>query len=121
MTVKLLERTTLLNLIILNAGTVYQWESTEFRSTLLIVSVGINFAQFCVIVVSNLIKPCINAGWRCRQNQSSYDIIDELTREEIAHERIEDPELESLIKYAPRPVTITASAKYTATVTKVST
>ena len=41
--------------------------------------------------------------------------------EEITHERIEDPELESLNNYAPRPVTMTASAKYTVTVTKVST
>ena len=117
MTVKLLERTTLLNLIILSAGTLYKWESTESKSTLLIVSIGITFAQFCAIIVSNLIKPCINAGWRCRQNQSSYHIIDERISEEITHERIEDPELESLINCAPRPV------KYTATVinTKVST
>ena len=32
---------------------------------------------------------------------------------DIAHERIEDPELEPLIKYAPRPITMPASAKYT--------
>ena len=120
MTVKLLERITLLNLIILSAGTLYKWESTESRSTLLIISVGITYAQFCVIIVSSLIKPCINAGWRCRQNQS-YDVIDEHISEEITHERIEDPELESLNNYAPRPVTMTASAKYTVTVTKVST
>ena len=120
MTVRLLENATLLNLIILSAGTLYQWESTQSRLILLIVSVGITFAQFCVIVVSSLINPCLSSGRRFRQNQS-YGIIDEHISENITHERIEDPELESLINYTPRPVTMTASAKYTATVTKIST
>ena len=120
MTVRLLENATLLNLIILSAGTLYQWESTESRLTLLMVSVGIAFAQFCVIVVLNLINPCLSSSRRFRQNQS-FDIIDEHISENITDERIEDPELESLINYAPRPVTMTASAKYTVTVTKVST
>ena len=106
--VRVLESSTLLNLIILSAGTLYNWESTESRSKLLMVSIGITFAQFCVIVVWSLIKPCLSAGWRCRQNQGNN--IDD---DDIAHERIEDPELEPLINDTPRPITMPASAKYT--------
>ena len=107
--VRLVESSTLLNLIILSAGTLYRWESTETRSKLLMVSIGITFAQFCVIVVQSLIKPCLSAGWRCRQNQG-HDVIDD---DDIAHERIEDPELEPLVNFTPRTITIPASAKYT--------
>ena len=111
--VRVLESAILLNLIILSAGTLYRWESTESRSNLLMVSIGITFAQFCVIVVWSLIKPCLNAGWRCRQNEGN-DIIDEvIDDDDIAHERIEDPELEPLINDTPRPITMPASAKYT--------
>ena len=92
--VRVLENAILLNLIVLSAGTLYRWESTDSRSKLLIVSTGITFAQFCAIVVWSLIKPCLSAGWRCRRNQGN-DIID---NDDIAHERIEDPELEPLIK-----------------------
>ena len=49
MTVRLLESAILLNLIVLSAGTLYKWESTESKSTLLEVSIGITFAQFCAI------------------------------------------------------------------------
>ena len=106
MAMRVLESATLLNLIILSAGAMYRWESTESRSKLFIVSIGITFAQFCVIIVWSLIKPCLGAGnWRCRRNQS-YD------------ERIEDPELESLINYTSQPVTVAASAKYTTAATK---
>ena len=111
MTVRLFESTTLLNLIVLSAGTLYEWESTESRLTLLIVSIGITFGQFCVIIVLSLIKPCLvclSTGWRCRPSQG-YDVIDD----DITYERIEDPELEPLMNYVPRPVTMAASAKYT--------
>ena len=111
--VRVLESATLLNLIILSAGTLYRWESTESRSKLLMVSIGITFAQFCVIVVWSLIKSRLNAGWRCRRNQG-HDVIDEIINDDdIAHERIEDPELEPLINDTPRPITMPASAKYT--------
>ena len=106
---KVVESFTLLNLIVLSAGTLYRWESTELRSKLLMVSIGITFVQFCVIVVWSLIKPCLSAGWRCRQYQG-HDVIDD---DDIAHERIEDPELEPLINDTPRPITMPASAKYT--------
>ena len=112
MTVRLLESATLLNLIVLSAGTIYKWEYTESRSTLLIVSTGVAFVQFCIIAMLNLIKLCLSTGLRCRQNQG-HDVIDENMDDDIAHERIEDPELEPLINYIPRPVTMAASAKYT--------
>ena len=72
------------------------------------VSIGINFAQFCVIVVWSLIKPCFSAGWRCRRNQG-HDVIDD---DDIAHELIEDPELEPLINDTSQPITTSASVKY---------
>ena len=111
--VRVLESAVLLNLIILSAGTLYRWESYESRSKLLMVSIGITFTQFCVIVVWSLIKPCLSAGWRCRRNQGN-DVIDEvIDDDDIAHKRIEDPELEPLINFTPRPITMPASAKYT--------
>ena len=111
--VRVLESATLLNLIILSAGTLYRWESYESRSTLLMVSIGITFAQFCVIIGWNLIKARLSAGWRCRRNQGN-DVIDEvIDDDDIAHERIEDPELEPLINDTPWPITMPASAKYT--------
>ena len=110
---RVLESSTLLNLIVLSSGTLYRWESTESRSKLLIVSIGITFAQFCVIVGWSLIKPYLSAGWRCRRNQG-HDVIDEVINDDdIAHERIEDPELEPLINVTPRTITMPASAKYT--------
>ena len=87
----------------------YRWESTDSRSKLLLVSIGITFTQFCVIFVWSLIKPFLSAGWRCRRDQDN-DVIDD---DDIAHERIEDPELEPLINDTPRPITMPASAKYT--------
>ena len=119
MTVRLLESATLLNLIILSAGTLYKWESTESTLILLKVSIGITFAQFCIIVLLSLIKPCLRAGWRCRRNQD-YDVTDENIDNDIAHERIEDPEFEPLINYSSRPAIMAASAKYTTAATKVS-
>ena len=107
--VRVLESFILLNLIVLSAGTLYRWESIESRSKLLTVSIGITFAQFCVIVVWSLIKPCLSAGWRCRQDQGN-DVIND---DDIPHERFEDPELEPLINDTPRPITMPASAKYT--------
>ena len=70
--VRLVESATLLNLIVLSAGTLYKWESTESRSKLLMVSIGITFAQFCIIVVWSLIKPCLSAGWRCLMIMTKY-------------------------------------------------
>jgi hypothetical protein len=40
-------------------------------------------------------------------------VINENIDDDIAHERIEDPELEPLINFTPRPITMAASAKYT--------
>ena len=103
MTVRVLESATLLNLIVLSAGTLYKWESAKSKATLLEVSLGFSLAQFCVIVVWSLIKPCFSTGWRCRQKQTD-DVIDENSDDDIAHERIEDPELESLITHARRSI-----------------
>ena len=103
---RVLESATLLNLIVLSSGTLYRLESNDSRSNLLMVSIGIIFAQFCVIVVWSLIKFCLSYGWRCRRNQG-HDIIDD---DDITHERIE---LEPLINDTPRPITMPASAKYT--------
>ena len=99
MTVRVLESATLLNLIVLSAGTLYKWESTKSKATLLEVSLGFFFAQFCVIVVWSLIKPCFSAGWRCRQKQTD-DVIDKNCDNDIIHERGEDVELKSLITHA---------------------
>jgi hypothetical protein len=108
--VRLLESATLLNLIILRAGTLYKWESTESRSQLLVVSIGITFTQFCVVIVWSLIKLCLGGGWSCRRKQG-HDVIDEdVDDNDIAHERIEDPELEPLINCPPRPI---ATATFT--------
>ena len=90
---RVFESATLLNLIILNAGTLYKRKS---KSKLLLVSTGITFAQFCVIVVWSLIKPCLSAGWRCRRNQDD-DAVDESIDDDIAHEQIENSEIEPLI------------------------
>ena len=101
MAVRIFESASLLNLIVLSAGTLYQWESTKSKTTLLEVSLGFAFAQFCVIVVWSVIKPCFSAGWSCRQKHW-YDVIDENIDDDITHERIEDPELEPLITRARR-------------------
>ena len=101
MTVRVLESATLLNLIILSAGTLYKWESTQSNMILLEASLGFAFAQFCVIVVWNLIKPRFSAGWRCRQKQTD-DVTGENSDDDITHERIEDPELKPLITHARR-------------------
>ena len=111
--VRILESFILLNLIVLSAGTLYRWESTKSRSKLLMVSIGITFAQFCVIVVWSLVKPCLSAGWRCGRNEGSDVINENINDDDITHERIEDPELEPLINFTPRPITMPASAKYT--------
>ena len=55
----------LLNL--LSAGTLYTMTVGIHHDDILEVSIGITFAQFCVTVVWSLIKPCLSAGWRCRQ------------------------------------------------------
>ena len=53
-----------------------------------------------LIVVWSLIKPCLSAaGWRCRRNQG-----DDVFNDDIAHERIKDPELEPLINDTPRHI-----------------
>ena len=48
--VRVLESAILLNLIVLSAGTLYKWESTESKTILLEVSVGITLAQICIII-----------------------------------------------------------------------
>ena len=117
LTVRLLESATLLNLIVLSAGTLYKWESTQSKSTLLETSMGIIFAQFCVIIVLSFIKACHYASCRYRRNQG-HDTIDENTDSDIACERIEDPELEPLMDYTSQTATMAISAQYTATDTK---
>ena len=92
--VRLLKSATLLNLTVLSGGTLYWWESTTMRMILLEVSIGITVAQFCIIVVLSLIKAFLSAHWRCRQNQGYDNIIDD--NNNIAHERIEDPEPDPL-------------------------
>ena len=77
----------------------YQWEAVKSRATLQLVSIGIAFAQFCVIVVWSLIKPCFCSGWRYREKQT-YDVLDENINDDITHERIEDPKLKPLLTHA---------------------
>ena len=48
--VRVLESAILLNLIVLSAGTLYKWESTESKTILLEVSVGITLAQVCIVI-----------------------------------------------------------------------
>ena len=98
--VRFLESTTLLNLLILSAGTLYKWEFSDQKIVLLQVSIGITFAQFCVIVLCSLFPQCFRAGLKyCRHSKAYHDSITENIDDNIAHERIEDPELESLISY----------------------
>ena len=98
--VRFLESTTLLNLLILSAGTLHKWEFSDQKVVLLQVSIGITFAQFCVIVVCSLFPQCFRAGLKyCRHSKVYHDTITENIDDNIAHERIEDPELESLISY----------------------
>ena len=102
MTVRVLESATLLNLIILSAGMLYKWESIQSKMILLLISIGIAFAQFCIIIVLSLIKSCYSAGRRCTQKQPC-DKIDNIIKnieDDIIHERIEDPELEPLMSNA---------------------
>ena len=52
--------------------------------------------------------------WVEVQKKPGHAVIDEIIDDDdIAHERIEDPELEPLIDFTPRPITMPASAKYT--------
>ena len=83
-----------MNLLILSAGTLYKWESTISKTTLLTVSIGFAFTQFCIIVVWSLIK-VLNISyvcWKCRRSQT-YTVIDE---DDFTHERIEDSGLEAV-------------------------
>ena len=107
--VRVLESATLLNLIVLSSGTLYRWEYTESRSKLLMVSIGITFAQFCIIVVWSLIKLYFSAGWRYIRNQRHGVISEIINDDDIAHERIKDPELEPLINDIPRRVIMPAA------------
>ena len=90
MNVRIFEGATLLNLTVLSAGTLYNWECTKSQMTLLEISIRTAFAQFCIIVVWCLIKPCLSAGWRCRRNQTYNDIVDDMDDDLIVHERIEE-------------------------------
>ena len=114
---RVLESAILLNLIVLSAGTLYKWESTESKTILLEVSVGITLAQVCIIIVLSYSEHCFkfSTGWRCRR---SHNVINRIIDDDIAHERIEDPELEPLIDHAPQPVAMTASAEYTTSAKK---
>ena len=91
MTVRALEGTILLNLIIWSAGTLYKWESIESRLILQSVSIGIVFVQFCLIVVFNLIKLGSRVSHRYARQKSPYAY--HILENEITHERIEDPDL----------------------------
>ena len=93
--VRIFEGATLLNLIVLSAGTLYNWEHTKSQMILLKLSIGISFAQFCIIAAWSLIKTCLSAGWRCRKKQT-YDVtVDDMDDDLIVHERID--ELQPLI------------------------
>jgi hypothetical protein len=74
--VRVLESASLLNLIVLSAGMLYKWESIELKTIFLEVSIGISFAQVCVIVVLSVSEQCFSTGWRCRQ---SHNVINEIT------------------------------------------
>ena len=104
-TVRLLESIILLNLLILSAGTLYQWEYSIPRIKLLEVSIGIAFTQFCIVVILNLIK---HFCWRCKPKRD-HDNINVSSNDSITHERMEDPELESLMNCASPPDTKAAS------------
>ena len=103
--VRILEGANFMNLLVLSAGTLYKWESTKSKIKLLEVSIGFAFAQFCIIVVWSLVKPCYgtNTSWRCRRKQI-YDVINE---DDFTHERVEDPELEAVHAIAPANNTAT--------------
>ena len=95
MRIRSFESAILLNLIIWSAGTLYKWESTKSKMILLMASLGITFAQFCVVLVCSLIKPCFHACQLCIRQKSSYKyhIIDN----DITHEQIEDPDVQVTI------------------------
>ena len=107
MNIRIFESATLLNLIVMSTGILYKWESTKSRSIMLMVSIGITFAQFCVIVVLSLFKLCLSISYSkiCRLKSMasrSYDVIDDddsitHVNDDINYERIEDPELEDFI------------------------
>ena len=65
-----------------------------------------------------MIKLCLSIGQRCKRNQG-YDVTDDnnANDDDIAHERIEDPEIEPLINYAPQPASMLLLYKYTETAT----
>ena len=92
MSVRVLEGAVYMNLLILSTGTLYKWESTTAKTTLLAVSIGFAFTQFCFIVVWSLIKNLCALYWKCRSSQT-YTAFDE---DDFAHERIEDPGLEGM-------------------------
>ena len=104
MNVRIVESATFMNLTVLSAGIMYKWESTESKLILLKVSIVLAFTQFCAIVVWNLIKPCLRVNWKCRWEQT-YDVISENVEDRFIHERIEDPELETMIAPAKNTAT----------------
>ena len=107
MNVRFLECVTLLNLLILSAGTLYKWESIKSKLVLLEISIGIAFAKFCVLVAWNLIRPCFSVVRRCKEKQ----IIDE-NIDDISHERVDDPELKPLITFTKRNADSAPKATY---------
>ena len=98
-TLRVLKSATLLNLTVLSAGTLYKWESTKSKMILLETSIGFVLVQFCVVTVWSSIKLCLTAcaGGICREKQTYDDMNNTESDDDIAHERIEDPELEPLI------------------------
>ena len=72
---RVLESATLLNLIVLSAGTLYKWESTESKSIVLEVLIGITFAQFCVIVVLSLVQVLVGGIDEVKAMMSSMRIL----------------------------------------------
>ena len=95
----------------------YKWESTESKTTLLEVSIGITITQVCIVIVLTWIKPYLGTGWRYGQSQRCNDINKIINDDDVIHERIEDPQLEPSINHTPQPVTMTALAKYTTAAT----
>ena len=109
--VRVFENISIMNLIIFSTGILYKWQSANSKTTLLEISIGFAFAQFCAIIVWSLIKPCFNTTSRYRQKHD-YDVIDENSDNDILHERIEDSELEALITSVKNSAARSLSHRY---------
>ena len=76
------------------------------------IAFSVNWNHFCSILCHYCVE-IDQALPQCWLRNQGHDAIDENIDDDITHERIEDPELEPLINYTPRPITMAASVKYT--------